>query len=400
MTDGQAEQITQPSNHEAGLLFSEFWERGYDYKRPKRGDLVMGTILEVTSQSILVDIGAKRDGVVPSHDLDRLESDTLGQMAVGDEVPVYVLRTKNLAGDLILSLSKGREMDDWKEAQRLLEADEIIEQQVSGYNRGGVTVSFGQLTAFVPASHLTGFARNLSDDDKDQWLAEKRGQVIRAKFLEVDQSKRRLVLSQRKAEQVYRQQRREELLETLNVGDIVSGKVSALTNFGAFIDIGGADGLLHVSQITDDHIADPSEVLEMGQEVRVKVLKLDRQRQRIGLGMKQLQPSPWDDIYSHLFAGQVIPVTIINIADFGAFARIGPGLVGLIHTSRLSHHSIQHPTEVVTSGDQLNARVIGIDAGRRRIALSLLDITEEDLETAEEEIEEVAPETEIAETEE
>lgn len=374
MTEDAVEQADLTPDLEQGAHWSEYWEQDYDYKRPKQGDLVMGIILEVRPEAVLIDIGAKRDGFVSARDLGRLDNEILAGLSVGDEVPVFVLSSSNSSGELILSLSKGRELDEWHEAERLLEADEVLELQVSGYNSGGVTVTFGQLIGFVPASHLVGYARGMSDQDKGDWLGSLPGKVLRLKLLEVSQPKRRLVLSQRKAERVYRRQRREELLENLAVGDVVSGKVSSLAGFGAFVDIGGADGLVHISEISHEMVNDPKEVLKIGQEVRVRVIKLDPERERIGLSIKQLQPSPWDEIYTRLFAGQVVPATIVNVAPFGAFARIEAGLVGLIHVSRLTDRSVSHPSEVVSSGDEVTVRVVGIDAGRQRIALSMRDV--------------------------
>lgn len=378
MTEGTAEQADLTSTLEQGVHWSEYWERDYDYKRPKQGDLVMGTILEVRPEAVLIDIGAKRDGFVSARDLGRLDNEILAGLSVGDEVPVFVLSSANSSGELILSLSKGKEMDDWQEADRLLAADEVLELQVSGYNSGGVTVSFGQLSGFVPASHLVGYSRGMSDQEKGDWLSSMPGKVLRLKVLETSQPKRRLVLSQRNAERVYRRQRREDLMQNLSVGAVVSGKVSSLAAFGAFVDIGGADGLVHISEISHEMVNDPREALHIGQEVRVRVIKLDPERERIGLSIKQLQPSPWDDIYSRLTAGQIVTATVVNVAPFGAFVRIEAGLVGLIHVSRLSDHPVSHPSEVVSPGDIVTARVVGIDSGRQRVALSMLEIPQDD----------------------
>ena len=378
MIEGTVEQAGLVPGVEPGQLWLEFWEQGYDYKRPKQGDLVMGTILQVRPEAVLIDIGAKRDGVVSARDLGKLDNGILAGLSVGDEVPVFVLSAANSSGELILSLSKGKEMDDWQEAERLLQADEVLELQVSGYNSGGVTVAFSQLTGFVPASHLVGYARGASDEEKGEWLHSLLGKVLRVKLLEVSQPKRRLVLSQRNAERVYRHQRRDDLLQTLSVGDVVSGKVTSLAGFGAFVDIGGADGLVHISEISHEAVSDPRKVLHIGQEVRVRVIKLDPERERIGLSIKQLQPSPWDDINSRLFAGQIVSATVVSVAPFGAFARIDVGLVGLIHISRLTDHAVSHASEVVAPGDVVTARVVGIDAGRQRIALSMRDVAQDD----------------------
>lgn len=370
-------------------LWERFEQEGYDYTRPRRGDFLTGIILELRPEAVIVDIGAKRDGFVPAHDLRKLDEEEVADLEIGDEVPVFVERPSNASGDLILSLARGRELDDWDRAQELSEDDEVIELQVDGYNKGGVTVSFGQLRGFVPASHLQGFPRRLSGQERLEALSQYGGQVLRVKVIEVDQDRRRFVLSERKGEHAYRKQRKQELLKSLSVGDNVTGKVTALKPFGAFVDIGGADGLVHVSEIEHKRVGHPADVLREGQEVTAQVIRLDSERGRIGLSMKRLVPTPWDDIDERYYPGQVVPGRITAITDFGTFASLEPGLEGLIHISKLSFYHVQHPKEVVSVGDEVMVRIMRIDTERQRISLSLRDVpqwvdasTSEAIETA------------------
>jgi small subunit ribosomal protein S1 len=349
-------------------------QEGYDYKRPKRGEYVTGTIIELRPEALIVDIGVKRDGFVPAHDLRKLDDEVSDNLEVGDEVPLFIERSWNRDGELILSLSRGKELDDWKEAQRLLESGEVVELQITGKNKGGVTVDFGQLRGFIPASHLNDIERGLSQEERQTQLAGMIGHVIRAKVIEVDQSRRRLVLSQRKGELAYRRKRKKELLETLSVGDVVSGKVTSLKNFGAFVDIGGTDGLVHVSEIARERVKHPADRLKVGQELQVKVISLDTERNRIGLSIKRLLPDAWADIYERYYAGQVVEATITNVVDFGAFARLEAGVEGLIHVSQMSHDHIEHPSALVSPGDEVLVRIIRIEPQRRRIGLSLKDV--------------------------
>jgi small subunit ribosomal protein S1 len=360
--------------HEIPDWWRQLQDADYDYHRPRRGDFLTGTILEIRPEALIVDIGAKRDGFVPAHDLTKLESDEVGSLKTGDEIPVFVERPSNRAGDLVLSLSRGKELDDWKEARRLLADDELIELQVEGYNRGGMTVRFGQIQGFVPASQLVGLRRTSTDEERREALAARLGEVLRLKVIEVEQSRRRFVLSQRKGERAYRQQRKAELLETLSIGDTVTGKVTSLKGFGAFVDIGGADGLVHVSEISHDRIEHPGEKLKIGQEVETRVVRLDPERKRIGLSVKVLAPSPWDNIHERYYPGQVVPATISNVVHFGAFAALEPGLEGLIHVSKLSHYHVAHPEAVVSQDDEVMVRILSIDPERRRISLSLRDV--------------------------
>lgn len=358
---------------EGSALWEHFLQEGYDYKRPKRGDIVTGIILELHSDTVIVDIGVKREGFVPASDLKKLDEETLEGLQVGNEVPVFIERPWNADGDLVVSIARGKEVQDWEEAQRLLESGEMVELQVDGYNRGGVTVKLGQIRGFVPSSHLVGLGRNLDPSERQLILSQKVGDVLRLNVLEVDRSRRRLVLSQREAERAYRRLRKQELLESLEIGQVVKGTVTSLQSFGAFVDVGGADGLLHVGEISHRRVSHPREMLSVGQELETAVIRLDKERKRIGLSLKALQPDPWQSVSERYYPGQLVEAVVTNVVDFGAFAELEAGIEGLIHISRLSDRPIKSPIEVVATGDRAMLRVLRIDARRRRISLSLKD---------------------------
>lgn len=364
--------MTAKVEGQAGL-WQRFQQAGYDYKRPRRGDIVTGTILQIKPKAVVVDIGVKRDGIVPAGDLSKLGEGTASQFKVGQQVPVVIERPQNRHGDLILSIARARELQDWKEAQRLLDTGEVVELQVEGYNRGGVIVRFGLLRGFVPASHLHGSRRGLSSEERQRALANRVGETLRLKAIEVNRRRRRFVLSHRQGERAYREQRKEELMQTLRVGDVVVGRVTSLRSFGAFVDVGGADGLVHISEVSHARVRHPREVLEVGQETEVYVSKLDQQRKRIGLSIKRLLPDPWDDIQARYYSGQRVETKITNVTDFGAFAELEPGVEGLIHISRLSNEYIEKPQQVVSIGDKVVVRILELDLDRRRIRLSLKD---------------------------
>jgi small subunit ribosomal protein S1 len=217
-------------------------------------------------------------------------------------------------------------------------------------------------------------ARSLSQEERAAALAAFVGQTLRLKVIEVDRKRRRLVLSQREAERAYRRQRKRELLETLEIGQVLEGQVTSLRDFGAFVDIGGADGLLHVSEISHGRVNHPREVLSVGQEIRVAVVRLDRERGRIGLSMRRLQPNPWETVHQKFYPGQLVEARITNVVNFGAFAELEPGIEGLIHVSRLGDGHVGSPEDVVSIDDWVMTRVLHIDAQQQRISLSLKDV--------------------------
>lgn len=351
-------------------LFEKYLEGDLDLDLPSRGDLREGIIVEIKSSELLVNVGSKRDGVVPQSDLARLDPEFVRSLREGASVDVVISRQADDDGVFTLSIADALQQRDWLEAERLLESGEISQHAVVGFNKGGLTVEFNHLRGFVPASHIIDMPRNLSEDQRRLELEGRIGEVMRLKVIEVERRRRRLVMSQMLAEREYRSQRREELFRTLNVGDIIEGEVRSLRPFGAFVDIGGADGLLHVSEISWTPVTHPREELKVGQRVQVEVIRLDPENQRIALSRKRTLANPWDGVEERYEVGQVMSAVITRVVDFGAFAQLEPGVEGLIHISELADIAVAEPLKTVQPSDEVQVKVLRVDRRRQRIGLS------------------------------
>ncbi len=368
-------------------LFEQYLEADGDFDSPERGDLREGVIVEVRPSELLVNVGSKRDGVVPQSDLAKLDPEFVKNLYEGQTVDVVVSRPPEDDGTFQLSIADALQQKDWIIAQKLLDSGEISTHKVIGYNKGGLTVEFNRLRGFVPASHIIDMPRNLSEDQRRIEFERRNGEEMRLKVIEVDRRRRRLVMSQMLAEREYRTHQKEALFTRLKVGDVVTGEVRSLRPFGAFVDLGGADGLLHVSEIGWAPINHPREALEVGQKIEVEVMRLDPENQRIGLSRKRLNANPWSDVESRYQMGQIIPVTVTRLADFGAFAQVEPGIEGLIHLSELADISVAEPLKTVRAGEKIMVKVLRVDPKRQRIGLSrrqALDATGEEEPTTEE----------------
>jgi small subunit ribosomal protein S1 len=370
----------------------EQWVGDYDYQLPERGDLREGIIVSIEPHEIVVDIGVKRDGIVPPQDLEMLGEEEVSKLSVGEQVSVYVLKPEDAQGNMIVSINIARKQQDWIEAEEMQESGKIFEEEVIDFNKGGLLVPYGKLRAFVPASQLSDLPRGLSQATKMDRLKEYVGQSLPLKVIEVDRRRRRLILSERAARRRWREQQKEQLLSSLVEGETRHGVVSGLADFGAFVDLGGADGLIHVSEMSWDRVSHPREVLEPGQEVDVYVLRLDRERRRIGLSLKRLQPDPWTLVEDTYEIDQLVKGVITNIVDFGAFARLDPGVEGLIHVSEMVEGEIGHPSNMLEPGEEVLMRIISIDSHRKRIGLSLRQVPVlEEIEPDEIEPDEIEP---------
>jgi small subunit ribosomal protein S1 len=352
-------------------LMGELSEEEYDYERPQRGNIRQAVVLSIEPHQIVVDVRAKRDGIIPEGDLERLKESELSAIEVGDEIPVYVLSPQDDDGNVIVSLNMALVHQDWLRAEELFKSGEIYEGKVSNCNKGGVVVPFGRISGFVPASQLMNMPRRLSHERKMAKLSEFIGETLPLKVIEVHRSRRRLIFSERVAQRKWREQQKQQLMNEIYEGEVRRGTVSSLCNFGAFVDLGGADGLVHISELAWHRVRHPREVLSVGDEVDVYVLRLDHERGRIGLSIKRLQPDPWTLVDEKYQVGQLVQGKITNVVAFGAFARLEPGVEGLIHISELAEGKINHPSSVVKKGDEVTLRVINVNAGRRRIGLSL-----------------------------
>lgn len=358
--------------------FAALLEASFARSEPQRGDIVNGTVLTVDHMGLIVDIGLGRDGVVERRDLERIQDDV--NYTVGDEIDVMVLRPEDEEGNLLLSVSQARQTEDWQRAEQIMEADEVYEGLISEANRGGLIVPFGNLRGFVPASHVVGLSRGLSEDDRKHQLQTMVGTKINLKIIEVNWKRRRLVFSQRDAQRERREARKEVLLENLQEGEVHSGIVSGLRDFGAFVDLGGADGLIHISELAWHRVKHPSEILNVGDEVEVYILRLDDEGKRIGLSLKRLQQNPWDLIEQMYHVGQLVEGAVSRLTDFGAFVSMEPGIEALLHISQMGDPQPEHPSLVVHEGQDLLMRVISIEPDKQRLGLSLKEVTQEEME--------------------
>jgi len=354
----------------------------YDYRLFRYGDVVEGEVMHVDREKILVDIGGKCEGVVPSREFQTLSPEELGRLRPGDRVLVFVLQPEDQAGQAILSIDRARQEKTWRRLQEVFEAGGVIEAEVVNYNKGGLLVNLDGIRGFVPASQVVAI-RGGDEGSKQADMARMVGQRLKLKIIEINRHRNRLILSERQAVQEHRDAMKAQLIETLREGETRRGRVTSIADFGVFVDIGGADGLVHLSEISWTRVKHPSEVLRVGDEVDVMVLSVNPGQRKIALSIRRTQPEPWMQVASQFQVGQVVRGTITQLASFGAFARLQEGVEGLIHVSELAGWRVEHPNEVLQEGDDVIVRVIRIDPARRRIGLSLrraLEISDEELE--------------------
>jgi small subunit ribosomal protein S1 len=349
----------------------------YDFKTLSRGDILDGRIVRVSPEEILVDVGWKYEGTISSRELESMGPAAIKEMRVGDEVLTYVVNPEDKNGRIVLSLRQADLEKEWRSLEKLFETGEVFEAIVTGHNKGGLIVQLGQVRGFVPSSQLVPPSR--WDEDRGLTREERRakmvGRQLMLKVIELDRQRNRLILSERAAERIRRKEQKQQLLTMLKPGDTCHGRVSSLCDFGAFVDLGGADGLIHLSELSWGRISHSREVLQIGDEVDVYILNVNQEKRRIGLSLKRLQPDPWSQAEEKYSEGQLVEGTITKLTEFGAFARLkGDDIEGLIHVSELSNDRIAHPKEVVKEGETLTLRIIRLDSDRRRMGLSLKSV--------------------------
>ncbi len=360
------------------------------------GEIVKGVVASKRPGEILVDVGAKSEGIVDPKDLNNLSPEELAAIKVGETIPVYVVSTQSdeEGHRILLSVSQARVEKDWDEAERLFKAEETIESTVIGNNKGGLIVNFGQVRGFVPGSQLDN-SQFGGPSRPDRW-SQLTGETLRLKIIEVDRSRNRLILSERAVAEERRHERekeREQFLSELVEGDVRRGRVTSLANFGAFVDIGGVDGLIHLSELAWTHVSHPRDVLNVGDEIEVYLLNVDREQQRVALSLKRLEPEPWSQVFDFYEINQIVDAVITKLTNFGAFARIDDRIEGLIHISEITDKNITHPREVLSEGQEVKVRIIHIDPERRRMGLSMKEVeAQEDWADYQEEQEEEAEE--------
>ena len=372
-----AEPATAPAvvaDAEAGesvsLMEQLLSDPSHDYRVLNYGDVIEGQIMHVDRDELLVDIGSKSEGIIPAREFSTLTDEERAALSVGDRVLVFVVQAENQEGQAVLSIDRARQEKSWRRLQEIYEAGEIIEAEVTNYNKGGLLVNLDGVRGFVPASQVTEI-RGGDDSSKQADMARLIGSKLSLKIIEINRHRNRLILSERQAIQERRDVMKERLIEELTEGETRRGRVTSITDFGAFVDIGGADGLVHLSELSWSRVKHPSEELKVGEEVDVYVLGINAEEKKIALSIKRTQPEPWSRVAMKYEVGQLVLGTVTQLANFGAFARIEDGIEGLIHVSELSEQRIGHPRQVVSEGQDLILRIIRIDPARRRMGLSL-----------------------------
>jgi len=363
---------TKPENSQEDNMASLLEQEGMDIDFPRAGEIKQGVIASISPNQILVSVGAKSEGIITGREFDAIPQEELEKLAVGQEIWVFVLTPEDSHGNLVLSLMRAMEEKSWFKAEELLKTKDSYNSVIRGYNKGGLIVPLEGLNGFVPASQISLSRRaGLVGDTPEKRWSPMVGEEIEVCVIEVDRERRRLILSERAASSETRETIKDRILSELQEGDVRTGKVTSLAEFGAFVNINGADGLVHLSEISWDRIQHPSEVLKVGQEIKVKIINIDREKKRIGLSIRQLLDDPWINRIGQYEVGQLLEGTITRLTKFGAFARIEEDLEGLIHISEISERRIEHPKEVLKEGETITLRVIKIEPENHRIGLSI-----------------------------
>jgi small subunit ribosomal protein S1 len=357
--------------HDDDALLEAFLrDPGADYRHAREGMALDGIILTIRRDQLVVDVGAKSEGVVEASEMQSLDAEARAALRPGDALLVYVMQSEDREGRVVLSVDRARQERSWRRLQELKDADGTIEARVVGNNRGGLLVNLDGVRGFVPASQVSSIGRG-DDAQKQADMARLIGSTLTLKVVEIQRARNRLILSERQAAQNVRETRKGELMGTLREGEIRSGIVTSVYDFGVFVDIGGADGLVHVSELSWSRVQHPSHVLTPGDRTQVMVLGVDQARRRIALSIKRTMSAPWTTIAERYQVGQQVVCEITRLTAFGAFARIEEGIEGLIHISELSEARIAHPGDVVSEGATVSARIVRIEPARKRIGLSL-----------------------------
>ncbi len=339
----------------------------------KRGQVIDGTVLVTSPTVVRMDLGEGHEGVIPGRELERMSREQIEHLQPGAVMAVYVVNPNDHEGNIRLSVTHAQEELDWRKAEACLKGQEVVESQIAGYNKGGLIVRFGRVRGFVPQSQISGARRSAGGSTPEERWSGMVNQPISVKVIEVDRSRNRLILSERAAAREQREARKDGLIRELRVGEVREGHVVSLVDFGAFVDIGGAEGLVHLTEISWQHVTHPREALKMGQEVRVEVISVDPERKRIGLSIRRQAADPWDTVAIDYKVGQLVQGLVTKLTNFGAFARLvaAPEIEGLIHISELAEQRVTHPREIVSEGETLTLRVVKMDVAARRLGLSL-----------------------------
>ncbi len=335
----------------------------------RRGEIVEGMVMGASPDGLIVDVGTKTEAVIPQNEMLSLGVDGAAKLKAGDTVRVMVLQPSSSEGHAIVSLDRARGEEGWDTLAVRHESGEIFEAQVTGHNRGGVLVNVDGVNAFVPLSQIDSVRRD--DPDAANQLANLVGKPIRLKVIELNRKRNRVILSERAAMAEVRKGQKDRVLEELEEGQIRTGRVSSITDFGVFVDLGGADGLAHMTELTWERGKKAKELFSVGDEVQAYILKIDRENKKISLSLKRAQPEKWDTTVDRFVVGQILIGRVTKLMAFGAFVRLDGPVEGLIHISELSNRRIQHPKDVVKEGDVVPVKLVRIEKDRHRLGLSL-----------------------------
>lgn len=353
------------TNGGGATTFAELIDK-YDYPQPERGQIMDGEVMMIADDRLVVDVGAKREAVVPHDEWVELDDTLVADISVGDEVPVWVTRAPVGEEELLVSLRRGLEQQDWERAREMIDDDELIVAPITGHNKGGILVQFGRIQGFVPNSHIPELRYIHEKEKRVSYKSKQVDEEITLKLIEVDQRQRRLVLSQREAQKI---ESRRQLAE-LEEGQQVKGRVAHIKEYGAFIDVGAVTGLLHVSEVDHQFVDHPSDILSVGDEVAVEIQQIDEERGRLSFSRKAMLPDPWDRVASDLRVRQLVEGTVTAVRDFGVFVSLPMGVEGLVHVSELHSGAKADPKASFQPGDEVLARVLDINLNEEQIGLS------------------------------
>ncbi len=385
-TEQEREQVA--SEEDMGQLLDQMMG---EIKNVRRGDVVEGVVMRAdTSDGLFVNIGQKAEAHVPANEMRTIDTTDIEGL-VGGSIIAMVVRPESGDNPAILSVDRAIGEQGWRYLEKAMEAGEVIEGKIAGFNRGGSIVEVEGVQGFVPMSQLVSVPRErfrIYQDGGDGLSTEETesiqeaqtaelGREIQMKVLEVNRSRNRAIFSERQAVQESRDARKAKLIEELEEGQTRNGTVTGISSFGAFVDIGGADGLIHISELSWSMVNSPEEVVSVGQKVDVYVLRVDAENMKIALSLRRLQPEPWETIHERHNIGDIVNATVTKLTNFGAFARVEDSIEGLIHISELSARMINHPREVVREGEQVEVKILRIEPERRRLGLSLKQASEE-----------------------
>lgn len=370
-----AEDSASPVSQE--LTMADLLDQYVPSKALRRGEIIDGKVMSKTGEGLLVNIGYKSEGLVPGREMRTLGPEGVEELGIGDEIIAYVINPEGPDGSSILSIDRARGEQGWRILEKSMESDETVKGKIIGSNRGGAVVESEGVQGFIPLSQLVGPARELyvpgGEPPKEGFV----GMEVEFKIVELNRRRNRAIFSERAALQAWKQIQKMRLVQELSEGETRRGRVAGISNFGAFVDLGGADGLIHISELSWEPVKSPEEVVSVGDEIDVFILKVDRENLKIALSLRRLKPEPWDEVENKFAVGQTVDGVVTKLANFGAFARIDAGIEGLIHISELSHQVIKHPRDVVNEGDELQLKIIRIEPERRRLGLSLKQAQED-----------------------